>query len=935
MARIVDPSQQARPVPRLVGGVAQLHPAGPLEGEGRGLQALGADVERGTDEIFASMKIEEEKVNTTRVEDAWNQYKSKALDLTMGEAGLFKLKGGEAVNGNILQKLTASLKDTGRAIESSLANDEQKERFRQRAQVTDLQAKHQALTHLDKEFRAYQKSTMEGSEAAARAQVAAAPTNPGAFALAQDTIMRQADVYLQNEGITDKGAIDAYKARLNDGLWVSRIEALLYEQPILAEAIFRANQGEIKDPHTRLLLQAKTREVALAVSAGVEAQKVVDEVRQRAAPAELTPVTGTGPRSMRNNNPGNIEKSSFRWQGEVEGADPRFATFATYEDGLRAMQQNLLTYQDKHGLRTVEGIINRWAPAKENGQEATAAYVKNVAAALGVKPDEKIDLRDPTTLQAMTAAMTVVEAGGSGSLRKVSSAPQDPLTANTNGLPTSRDIAAQLPLMMLRVERRATDLYGSDIANPDRAAFVKRMSAEIHAKVAEDVQQLNTIQRQAQGVLIDAVAGLAAQGGMMPTGGEGRAGMPAKPITSFSQIQADPKLMRAWQMMDPQAKLNIERLIEKNLKQDTAGDVTLYRSLFKRIHLPPGDPQKIDFYQQVTDPDIVDRLSTDQINHLYTEIKRFTSPGGRNAEQMIKYADAKAEMYFRTHIMFTAQQNRQIAATMRWNEDVGKKIDEYVAAKKDVRTLFMQDTPDSVINPKYLETYINSTPAQGLAEQSAAVKAARSAGTEIPQPKTQAEYDALPADTIWIDEKGNHRRKMEATPGSAPQTSVQQPTQAQQPAVTMTETGKIATPAPQPASTQEPDIGDIKIFEPRTVAEAAAAKGKKMTATREREAQLLEIMRGRVGFWEGLAQFTPYYTAYKGFIEGTQKAGAEIAQMLPVDRDSTLNAWADIKRTRVVSQYDAPLIERALEYGLPTTDEKLARQILKKLEGKR
>lgn len=107
------------------------------------------------------------------------------------------------------------------------------------------------------------------------------------------------------------------------------------------------------------------------------------------------------PRGIRNNNPGNIQKGAG-FQGEVEGNDPRFATFATPEDGIRAIGMNLLTYQRQHGLDTVQGILNRWAPPSEND---TGAYVGQVARALGVEPNQQLDLSDPATLTGLTAAI--------------------------------------------------------------------------------------------------------------------------------------------------------------------------------------------------------------------------------------------------------------------------------------------------------------------------------------------------------------------------------------------------------------------------------------------------------------------------------------------------------------------------------------------------
>lgn len=114
------------------------------------------------------------------------------------------------------------------------------------------------------------------------------------------------------------------------------------------------------------------------------------------------------PRGVRNNNPGNIERSARVWDGEVAGNDPRFATFDTPEAGIRALAKNLIAYNDKHGLNTVEGIINRWAPPGEN---KTSSYVQAVAKELGVKPSDALNVRDPETLTRLTSAIIRHENG--------------------------------------------------------------------------------------------------------------------------------------------------------------------------------------------------------------------------------------------------------------------------------------------------------------------------------------------------------------------------------------------------------------------------------------------------------------------------------------------------------------------------------------------
>jgi hypothetical protein len=53
------------------------------------------------------------------------------------------------------------------------------------------------------------------------------------------------------------------------------------------------------------------------------------------------------------------------------------------------LARTLITYQDKHGLRSIRQIISRWAPPVENN---TNAYVRAVAADTGLDADQPLDL---------------------------------------------------------------------------------------------------------------------------------------------------------------------------------------------------------------------------------------------------------------------------------------------------------------------------------------------------------------------------------------------------------------------------------------------------------------------------------------------------------------------------------------------------------------
>lgn len=116
------------------------------------------------------------------------------------------------------------------------------------------------------------------------------------------------------------------------------------------------------------------------------------------------------PRGMRLSNPGNIKISPILWIGKITPSnDPVFETFGRIEDGLRAACVLFKNYYTIHGLQTVRGLINRWAPPSDDNP--TDTYVANVAAACGVDPDATIDGLEPATLCAIIGAVVRQEQG--------------------------------------------------------------------------------------------------------------------------------------------------------------------------------------------------------------------------------------------------------------------------------------------------------------------------------------------------------------------------------------------------------------------------------------------------------------------------------------------------------------------------------------------
>jgi hypothetical protein len=121
-------------------------------------------------------------------------------------------------------------------------------------------------------------------------------------------------------------------------------------------------------------------------------------------------------RGLVNNNPGNIRPDTrYQWEGAVgvdKGEKERagFVRFATPEAGIRALTINLMSY-DAQGINTPRAIINRWAPPSDQPGNSNTNYITAVAKAMGVKPTDTLNVKDPATMQRLVTAIIEFENG--------------------------------------------------------------------------------------------------------------------------------------------------------------------------------------------------------------------------------------------------------------------------------------------------------------------------------------------------------------------------------------------------------------------------------------------------------------------------------------------------------------------------------------------
>ena len=97
------------------------------------------------------------------------------------------------------------------------------------------------------------------------------------------------------------------------------------------------------------------------------------------------------------------------WLGEIRPSqDSRFAQFDTMAHGVRAAVKQILAYHTHHGVNTIGGIIDKWAPPTENN---TSAYRDFVCKYCNTQAADTFNFTDAGIFAKLIRAMSIEENG--------------------------------------------------------------------------------------------------------------------------------------------------------------------------------------------------------------------------------------------------------------------------------------------------------------------------------------------------------------------------------------------------------------------------------------------------------------------------------------------------------------------------------------------
>lgn len=261
MATLRDPLATERPIARL-GGSARAQPMDPgvSDAAGRGLEMIGQAIGSGAEEMYRAQLVEEDKINTLAAEDAFTKLRNQQLELTNGETqGFARQKGAAAVTRPLFKEWNKRFDDAETLVASTLTNDNQRLKFKQRAQVARLQYQEDMLRHVGQESDVYAKEVYDGTVAVEQRNAVARWDSPNDLALSlgrvKDAVEQRAERYGWAAEYKD-GVLLQEQGRIHSAVVQQAIAAGNYQY---AEEWYNQHRSDI-DLQTAKMLEIAVRD---------------------------------------------------------------------------------------------------------------------------------------------------------------------------------------------------------------------------------------------------------------------------------------------------------------------------------------------------------------------------------------------------------------------------------------------------------------------------------------------------------------------------------------------------------------------------------------------------------------------------------------------------------------------------------------------------
>lgn len=645
---------------------------------GQATSGVGAAFDKAGDVAMSAAMSFQKQQNETDVEKANVGYEQRRRSVLFDDGGFYTKRGKDAYDS--MAPTAQSIEKIRMEAREALANPQQQRMFdivSRRNTEADLRS---MSMHAAQENRTYRLGVTEASIANSMAESALHWNDPVRFARELGTIAVQAENRARMLGRTDPEQLKADVAHYQSLAIEARIDGTAIHDPELAEQMYRANEDKIVDPARKVALEHRLKQALLPWRAKTIADRVVTPDGIAALTQSVSMGTGAA----------NAAADATAAGGSAPGAKPSRESFdATLRDAgeASAVSSSVQIERDQKRLE----LLRKELASPNNDQNDR----KNISTEIA---GTEARIKKLTTQPDIGSAAPADSATGAKQYR-------------------GRDAKALLG-----------DWIAAGAAEAERIApndpFLRDMAiSEIKNRASTIVASGEGAQRQAHGVLMSLAAGVnnGQPGGQVPT--------------TVSQLLSMPGAREAWSKLDGDAMAGVMARMDQNAARAEGKphqvNARLVQDLFTRMYLPPDDPQAITKPEQLTQY-IAQGLTPPAHTMLIGELDKLKDgPPAfqRDVQNVRRTFDRMVRSGLVGRALADVQPERIEAATYAFSVDLNQKIDEYRKSGKDPRLLITPGTPEFVLEPARVHSYL---PSAQDALRDAANKV-RTAGAQSPQ----------------------------------------------------------------------------------------------------------------------------------------------------------------------------------------------------------
>lgn len=379
-----------------------------------GIDQAGASAEQAY-QIYDQQKQQSDMAVVLEAKSKLSDWERETFDNPENPNGVYASKGRNAVglHATVLPEFDKTVSDA----ESTLTDERQRSAFRSMALQYKDKVSDRIGAYSRQQYQEYERTQNQAAIENSADSIATAAREGNMNRLNSEVTdgLKILDAQAQAQGLPPEVA-EVNKRSFLSKSYSGAIGSLLASGQYEAAGQFLAANGDDMREEDRARAAkaiSDSAKDAIRVSTLQDPVGTVTKLAARLGVGQFaegsSPFSGDpeAPRGLRNNNPGNLRITDTQWEGKVAGQDSQFESFASPEAGIRALAVNAQHIQND-GAQTPMDVISKWAPASEND---TGAYAKSVAAKLGIGVNDKMNLRDPATLKAFTAAVIEHENG--------------------------------------------------------------------------------------------------------------------------------------------------------------------------------------------------------------------------------------------------------------------------------------------------------------------------------------------------------------------------------------------------------------------------------------------------------------------------------------------------------------------------------------------